>query len=61
MPCQTPNILYQVDNGVQAVFEAPSQMFGRVLNSSFGAPYEISYRLEAKLKIEENLIVVLTW
>ena len=43
----------------QTVFEALSQMFGRVLNSSFSDPCEISYRLKAKLKIEKSLIVVI--
>ena len=37
----------------QAVFEAPFQLFGKVLNSSFEAPYEIGYRLKAELKIEK--------
>ena len=45
----------------QAIFGAPSQMFGRVLNSSFEAPCEISYRLKAELKIEESLIVAVRW
>ena len=38
---------------MQTVFEALSQMFGRVLNFSFEGPCEISYRLKAELKIEE--------